>query len=76
MGKPQKVCLSRDEINQHDVYQLWTTKPRKNGSGGFISSGKSCLFIKIFCAKELESITGFSLKPGNCKRVTIEIKLV
>ena len=79
MSKPKKVWLSRGKSiqdGQFALYELWTTKPRKSDREIFTSSGKRCRSIDEFCQLEFESITGFSLSPGECKRVTIEIKMV
>lgn len=76
MSKAKKVWLARDEFNQDAFYELWTTKPRQNRNGEFYADGKRCFLIEDFCPEEFERITGFSLKPGECKRVTIEIKIV
>ena len=75
MSQPKKLWLSRDEFVSVAPCVLWTTEPRKNVFGVFCSTGKWCRLIDDFCPKLFESITGFSLSPGECKRVTLEIKL-
>lgn len=78
MSKPKKLWLSRDKFEFNGGfegdYRLFKTKPVKKVDV-FVPSGTHAS-LASFCEEEFESATGFTLKPGECKRVTIQIKPV
>lgn len=65
-----KVWVSRDYNTIDPVVELCTKKPELVGHCYF---GRPLTF---FCYKEFKRITGFKLKPGECKRVEIKVKEV
>ena len=69
--KPVVVWAARGKTN---IVTLYDHKPSMNG-GEWIES-KSSDFIDALCVEMLENVTGFSLKPGECKRVVISITVV
>ena len=60
-AQPSHVCFYKSKPILDCV---WWTESKK---GDFIISE---------CPAMLKKVTGFSLKPGECKRVVIEIKVV
>ena len=77
MSKPKKFWLSRDKCSvlDYESYELWLSKPTKNKAGQYDCAGDET-FIAAMCPDKFESMMGLELNPGQCKGVTIEIKLV
>ena len=79
MTEPIKAWLSRnvDPVAGLDhEYKLWTRKPRKTADECFYNKGKQCIFITYLSRKVIERTASIKLSPGECRRVTIDIKLV
>lgn len=68
----RNVWISRDNDPMWDEINMWHYKPLLDDSCAF-QGGDT---IKYFCAKEFKKITGFNLKRGECKCVTITVEEV
>ena len=75
MATPKKVWLARDD-HLESVYKLFSTKPKKSGTGRYYPFGKSGCQITVFCAHDFERITSFKLEPGERIRVQFPVKIV
>ena len=71
MKKGIRTWLSRDNYGVMSGYEVWAKKPALDGEGAYVGSG----FVDGFCARDFERITRFKLKPGECKRVRISVKV-
>lgn len=71
--KPRVVWLARDEFSEYSVF---LSKPYLEpwGWGHVWVSPDNPEYQ--FCSDTFERVTGFSLKPGTCKRVRIRIEEV
>ncbi len=80
------IWLSRDKgpteyAEEH--YELWVgrispvacTSPTIYGDAiTYHSSLEGKEAVTLFCAREFERVTGFHIEPGECAKVTIEVK--
>lgn len=69
--KGKAVWLARNVVSVYSGnpdYRLYHRKPQLYESGFYESANAA------FCAIDLEKVTGFKLKPGECKRVRIKIE--
>lgn len=74
MSKGIRVYLSRDTA-EGDWYSMFSKKPQLM-QGWWKPSGDSFRRIDHFCPEDFERITRYKLKPGECKRVRINIEEV
>ena len=70
MKKPKSLWVSRD-IGSEWV-DLWVKKPEKDEYGDFILSDK--FYLINYCYKYWLKYTNFKLKPGECKKVRINVE--
>jgi len=71
--KAKKVWFARNVISlytRNPDYRMYHKKPRLYENGFYESANAQ------FCAEQVEAVTGFKLKPGECKRVRIRIEEV
>jgi len=69
----RRVYLSRDGRGGGNV-ELYLHKPTYSQNQQWFFETDGC--ETFFCYEEFLRITGFKIKPGECKRVRIEIKEV
>jgi len=69
----RRVYLSRDGLYGGNV-ELYLHKPTYSQDQQWHFKTDGC--ETFFCYEEFLKITGFKIKPGECKRVSIEIKEV
>jgi len=67
----RRVYLSRDYY-ANAVVDVNTRKPQQRGTIYYSMGGH----LIDLCPDDLVRVTGFKIKPGECKRVRIEIKEV
>jgi len=70
-----RVYLTRDGDSNDAEVEVYTRKPLCGDTGVYYGEGPDTP-LADFCYEEFLKITGFKIKPGECKRVRIEIKEV
>ena len=86
--QPKKVWVSRDAYGDEPgdgscEVELWATKPKKGRDQDFLGNDipgtiryHGARQYYEFCVEDFEAVTGVSLKPGELRRVTINVKAV
>lgn len=57
-------------------YDLWKREPHLLTSGEYETNGMSKGHLSNPCADEFQRITGLTLKPGECREVTLAMAFV
>lgn len=77
MRKGRMVYVSRDAFNDTEGVELYLRKPVwSESSKWWFSSVPNGSKLIGFCYPEWLRITGFKIKPGECKRVRIRVEEV
>ena len=80
MAKPRAVWVSRDKYktlaSAEASYDVFATRPKREHIDGAQCYDGGDNWLASMCPVEFERVTGFRLEPGECVRVTIEVKPV
>jgi len=74
-----RVWVSRDCdfgcSKNGEPYAIWRKRPRLQ-QGSFFSLQIGVMIMDYLCVRDFQKLTGFRLKPGECKQVDMTITMV